>query len=102
MSINSIGGNTTPTDPRSGGTQSTGDRTGSAAGDRQSATGNSTDTVNISASAADLQAMEARLAELPEVDSGRVEALRTQIANGEYNIDSQRVADRILAFESDL
>lgn len=102
MSINSIGGNTTPTDPRSGGAQGTSDKTGNTPGDRQSAAGNSPDTVNISASAADLQAMEARLAELPEVDRGRVTELRNQIANGEYNIDSQRVADRILAFESDL
>lgn len=102
MSINSIGGNTTPTDPRSSGAQSSGEKTGGAADGRQSASGNSTDTVNISASATDLQAMEARLAELPEVDSARVSELRNQIANGEYNIDSQRVADRILAFESDL
>lgn len=102
MSINSIGGNTTPTDPRSSGAQSTSGKTDNTAGNRQSATGSGADTVNISASAADLQAMEARLAELPEVDSGRVEELRNQIANGEYNIDSQRVADRILAFESDL
>jgi negative regulator of flagellin synthesis FlgM len=102
MSINSIGGNTTPTDPRNSGAQGTGGKTGNAADERQSAAGSSADTVNISASAADLQAMEARLAELPEVDRGRVDALRNQIASGEYTIDSQRVADRILAFESEL
>lgn len=102
MSINSIGGNTTPTDPRSTGTQNTGDRAGGATGDQQSAAGSSADTVNISSSATDLQAMEARLAELPDVDRGRVDELRNQINSGEYKIDSQRVADRILAFESQL
>lgn len=101
MSINSIGGNPTPTDPRNNSAQGPGGQNGTAAGDRRSGA-NSTDTVKISTGAADLQAMEARLAELPDVDSGRVEAIRSQIANGEYQIDSQKLADRILAFESDL
>lgn len=100
MSINSIGGNTTPTDPRNG-TQGVGGKSGSSVG-QQPAKGGSGETVNISASAIDLQSLEARLGELPEVDRARVTDLRNQIANGEYKIDSQSLADRILAFESDL
>ncbi|MGM0633659.1 MAG: flagellar biosynthesis anti-sigma factor FlgM [Pseudomonadota bacterium] len=102
MSINTIGGNATPSDPRSSGAQSGGNRTDNNGPDNRPAGNSSADTVNISTSAGDLQAMEARLAELPEVDRGRVTELRSQIASGEYQIDSQQVADRLLAFESDL
>jgi len=77
---------------------------GSAAGSRTASDqGNSTqartDAVSISTQAADLQALEARIRDLPDVDSGRITELREKISSGQYNVDSGRLADRILAFE---
>lgn len=36
------------------------------------------------------------------MDHERVEALRDAIANGEYALDSERIAEAVLAFENDL
>ncbi len=102
MSINSIGSNATPPEHRSSGNrQVDAAKTDVASADRNPAerTG---DTVHISAKAIDLQAVEAQLKDLPDVDSARVEELRNQINNGSYQVDSQRLADRIMAFESGL
>ncbi|MDT8428273.1 MAG: flagellar biosynthesis anti-sigma factor FlgM [Pseudomonadales bacterium] len=60
------------------------------------------DTVHISSKAVDLQALEARINELPEVDRARVTELRNQIANGQFEINSSRVAEKILGFDAAL
>jgi len=77
---------------------------GSAAGshpasDQGSSTQKRTDAVSISTQAADLQALEARIRDLPDVDSARITELRDKIGSGQYNVDSGRLADKILAFE---
>lgn len=103
MSINSIGGNSTPTDQRSGATQGVERNEPRADGKQQpTAAGESNDTVQISSQAVDLQALEKQINDLPDVDSTRVSELRDQIANGEFEIDGARVADKILSFESQL
>lgn len=60
------------------------------------------DTVSLTDAAARLKALEARLAEQPDTDSRRVEALRRAITEGNYQIHPERVAERLLAFESAL
>ncbi len=57
------------------------------------------DVVNFTDTATRLQRLEAQLAALPDVDRGRVEALRQQIERGEYRIDAARVADRLVRFD---
>jgi negative regulator of flagellin synthesis FlgM len=49
-----------------------------------------------------LQQLAAAVAAAPEVDSRRVEALRALIEKGHYELDAQRIADRILDFEREL
>ncbi|MBC53709.1 MAG: flagellar biosynthesis anti-sigma factor FlgM [Gammaproteobacteria bacterium] len=61
-----------------------------------------TDAVSISSRAADLQSLETSIKQLPDVDASRVSALREQISTGEYSVDSQRLADKMLAFERSL
>ena len=56
--------------------------------------------VKLSSQAQQLQAIEERLRELPEVDSARVEQLRQAIADGSYKPDSGRIADKLIALES--
>ncbi|WP_373186067.1 flagellar biosynthesis anti-sigma factor FlgM [Halopseudomonas sp.] len=55
--------------------------------------------VQLSAQAQQLQAVEERLRELPVVDSERVSQIRQAISDGTYQVDSGRIADKLLALE---
>ncbi|GAA6131676.1 flagellar biosynthesis anti-sigma factor FlgM [Halopseudomonas sabulinigri] len=57
-------------------------------------------SVSLSQQAQQLQAIEERLRELPEVDSERVNQIKQAIADGSYQVDSNRIADKLLSFES--
>lgn len=113
MSIPTISNtSTTATDNRStarqtGAQANTDNGTGNGVGNgnvgSQSTTSSGqSDAVSISSRAADLQSLETSIRQLPDTDASRVNALREQINAGEYVVDSQRVADRILAFERSL
>ena len=56
--------------------------------------------VKLSSQAQQLQAIEERLRDLPEVDSARVEQIKQAIADGSYQPDSSRIADKLIALES--
>lgn len=60
------------------------------------------DSVSLTDSAARLQSIQARLANVPIVDSQRVDNIRQALNDGGYQIDSNTIADRLLAFESSL
>jgi negative regulator of flagellin synthesis FlgM len=66
------------------------------------ATPATTDTVSLTETAARLRELEAALANAPDVDSARVEALRQAIAEGQYDVDSVHVAEKLVALERDL
>lgn len=57
------------------------------------------DTVRLTDMATRLQALEARLAQMSEVDTQRVEAVRRALAEGSYPIRPERLAEKLLAFE---
>ncbi len=71
---------------------------------QQQETGNpvTRDTVNLTDAAQQLKKLEASLASVPVVDAQRVESIRQAIANGSYEINPERVAEQMLAFESAL
>lgn len=105
MSVNTIGSNPAQTPAeRNTSAQSSGSATqgGSVAAGTAPSSATSGDTVHISSKAVDLQALEARINELPEVDRVRVTELRNQIANGQFEINSSRVAEKILGFDAAL
>ncbi len=52
--------------------------------------------------ATNLKQVEARIAELPDVDRARVDAVRQRVESGAYEINAGRLADRLLAFERHL
>lgn len=58
--------------------------------------------MHLSSTAIDLQALEAHISKLPEVDRSRVTEIRNQISSGQYNIDSARVAEKMLGFDAAL
>ncbi|GGO84882.1 hypothetical protein GCM10011348_32140 [Marinobacterium nitratireducens] len=66
----------------------------------QAPSAGSSDEVRLSEAMKALQAADKRLADTPEVDEKRVAELRAAIESGSYQIDSQRVAERMLDFES--
>ena len=63
------------------------------------ATSASTDAVSLTESATNLQKLEAAIANMPEVDSDRVAAIKQQVEDGTYEINDERTAAAILGFE---
>ena len=88
MTVSTIGSNATqtPTEQRTSGTGSV----------------TSNDTVHISSQAIDLRGLEAHISQLPDADKSRVTELRNQIANGQYQINFDKVAEKILGLEAEL
>lgn len=59
------------------------------------------DTVQLTSSAKLLERLEKTLGSLPEIDRARVEAVKTSIANGDYEIDADKIVDAILRAEQE-
>jgi negative regulator of flagellin synthesis FlgM len=70
---------------------------GSAASSTQTA-----DQVTLTNSARSLQKIEETIAKTPVVNTDKVASIKLQINSGTYQIDSGRVADKLLNFESGL
>jgi negative regulator of flagellin synthesis FlgM len=64
--------------------------------------GRTGDTVNITASGLLMSKLEEVVKNTPVVDAERVAAIKDAIASGSYEVDDQRVADRMLKFERDV
>ena len=59
------------------------------------------DSVQLSSQVQSLQSLEARIRDMPEVDEARVEKIKSAIANGEYEINHERLAAAIQRFEGE-
>ncbi len=59
-----------------------------------------TDTVSLSDNAVQLGKAEHSVATTPVIDTQRVEQLKQAIANGSYEVDAGKVADKLMQFES--
>ena len=62
----------------------------------------SSDQLQLSNQAAQLQALEAEIANLPVVDTQRVQDVQRTLATGSFEIMPARVADKLLTFEAGL
>jgi len=58
--------------------------------------------VKLTHAARNLAAIEESLRALPAVDELRVSAVKQRLQDGSYDIDPQRIADRLLRLEGDL
>lgn len=91
---------------RVGGTQAGGEKDAistkqpAQAPTEQAAAGKSGESVQISREAQQLQKVSEKLSEQPIVNKERVAQLKQAIADGSYQVDSQRVASKLLDFES--
>ncbi len=60
------------------------------------------DTVSLTDTAARLRELESTLANLPVVDTQRVEDIQRALAEGAFEVDPARVAEKMMAFEAQL
>jgi negative regulator of flagellin synthesis FlgM len=73
--------------------------TGTAAPSSSSQTG---DQVTLTTSARSLQKLSDAVTQAPVVDSAKVSAIKQALANGSYQVDAGRVADKMIQFENGL
>ncbi len=60
------------------------------------------DAVNLTGQAQQIDKIVNRLKDLPVSNESRVAELKEKIANGEYQVDADRVASKLFEFESGL
>lgn len=58
------------------------------------------DTVNLSAAAQNLQAQKAKIDSLPDMDMNRVEQIKQAIADGNYKVDTEKLANNMVTMDS--
>ncbi|WP_027910243.1 flagellar biosynthesis anti-sigma factor FlgM [Pseudomonas sp. URMO17WK12:I4] len=107
IDFNRLNSSTPASTSRAGGTQGGKNEAidnkaaGSAVTTQQStASGKSGESVQLSSEAQQLQKTADKLRDQPAVDSDRVAKLKQAVADGSYQVDSQRVASKLLNFES--
>lgn len=57
------------------------------------------DRVSLTSTASRLKNLEQQLNNTSPVDSERVAAMQAAISNGDYKVDADKIADKMLAFE---
>ncbi len=84
------------------GSQVNGTRSEPSVEQKEAGKSNTHDTVSLTDTATNLQKISQAINELPVVDSERVEAIRQAIASGNYEVDAQRTAEKMIGFETAL
>lgn len=62
----------------------------------------SEDTVSITSEASRIRELQNSLVDVPDIDLEKVEAIKKEIANGNYPIDHERIASNLLDLEKTL
>ena len=60
------------------------------------------DTVTVTQQAERLQQLEQTLADAPAIDEQRVAEIRQALANGQYRVDADRIAEKLMKLEQGL
>ena len=75
---------------------------GSTSGNAGTVNPATSDSVNLTGQAQQLQALEGRIASEPVVDTQRVQAVRMAVENGTFTINPERIADKMINLEQAL
>jgi negative regulator of flagellin synthesis FlgM len=67
--------------------------------DQSESASSATDRVTLTNTASRLKDLEQQLSSSSSVDSARVAEVQNAISNGDYNVDAESIADKMLAFE---
>lgn len=65
-----------------------------------SPTSSGADKISLTDTAARLKALEHQLTKQSEIDDNRVSNVQEAISNGNYKVDPERVADKMISFEA--
>ena len=60
------------------------------------------DAVNLSGNVDNIRQIESRLRDMPDVDRERVENMRAKLASGDYQVNAERLAQKLQRLEQDL
>lgn len=60
------------------------------------------ETVELTSGAKLLERLEKTLSGLPDVDRARIDAVKAQIENGDYQIDADKIADAMLRLDQEI
>lgn len=58
--------------------------------------------VNLSNQARNLKQLEQKLGDYPEMDDDRIEQIRSQLENGTYKIDAEKLAQKMLDMDKSI
>ncbi len=107
IDFNRLNNANTPANAGRTGSTQTGNRSESAqpnkapvTGSDEQTTAKSGESVQLSREAQQLQKISEKLSDQPIVNKERVAQLKQAIADGSYQVDSKRVAQKLLDFES--
>ena len=67
--------------------------------DNSESASSAADRVTLTNTASRLKDLEQQLSSSSSVDSARVAEVQNAISNGDYNVDADSIADKMLAFE---
>jgi len=62
----------------------------------------SLDTVSITDNANKMQQLHSEIKSLPVIDVQRIESIRKELSEGNFNTDPRRVAEKLMTFEATL
>lgn len=80
--------------------KATEERDQAAASPTPTSSNTGSDKLSLTDEAAQLKALEAEIAELPVVNTQRVQEIQRSLATGSFQIDPASVADKLLRFEA--
>lgn len=103
MAIEITGPPSAPNPPGTGeGTEVKVGRSETSVSQQEAGKPSTTDTVTLTETAAQLNRLANTLSNLPVVDTQRVEGIKRAIANGTYELDANRLAEKMVGFEQNL
>ena len=103
IEISGSGSRPSPEAVEAGKSQATNQTTSPASAGAGAATGSTGgDQLQLSSQAEQLKALEAQIANLPVIDTQRVQDVQRTMATGPFQIEPAEVADKMLQFEAGL